>query len=228
MTSVFRDLERYMETAPIVNAYEPDVHGGGGHPGKFSVVLSGGLTTLVKPSWTAPNAAVMVRNEVAAWQFVDLMSWQHLMGATVLRTVTHPTTGASGEASLQVLWPANDYCVDVGKFDEGDRWKAALVDTVLQNSDRGGGNWLGVPKGGEKPNLVLIDHGYTLLASTATTSAFVEMQKGQSVPLPLIDDLQRFVSSDPLRSRLVETVGAEAVIGMIERSQAILRNGHLA
>jgi hypothetical protein len=102
----------------------------------------------------------MCQREAAAWTLGRCLGWPDLIAATVMRTITSPSTGEEVETSVQVIWP--DYLPDaaVELFSDEDIWRAAVFDLLVCHSDRGGHNWLAVPQPSAVPRLKLIDHGY--------------------------------------------------------------------
>jgi len=88
-----QNIEAYLSTATVI---QPVLHvTAGGHPGKSSFRLAGGVNVIAKPSDTLPNGLQVVTNEAAAWQIAKHLGWTGLVGATVLRPVDSWSTGTT-------------------------------------------------------------------------------------------------------------------------------------
>jgi hypothetical protein len=195
------DLEAYLTNGASLYAFAPQVHGGGGHGGKFAIVLDGGVAVFCKPASGVNDGGRAARNEVAAWIVARLLGWTDLMAATILRSMPNPTTASNEDMALQVLWPGSDFTPDPSGFTDDELWKAALFDHIVWHSDRMNNNWLGVPPAalpfpgpvpGHQQQLKLIDHGYAFNypGRDHLSSSFVERKRGLQVPLPYLTAMQ--------------------------------------
>lgn len=227
MDTAMTQLETYLRDAEPIMACEPVLTSGGGHDLKFQV-MSGGVTVLGKHSSTsAPSAGLMVRYEVAAWEVTKILGWEEMMGTTVLREMNHPSTGAWGEASLQVFFPAVEYCGPTSLISTEQTWKAGIIDTILLNSDRNLSNWLTTTGDRSHPNLILIDHGLTLSLSTNLNSTFVNDHRDEQVPENLVADIVRFAQVAMQSVSLCHLVGRRVVLEMIDRADRIVTTRRL-
>lgn len=190
------DLEDYLREATILDAYS--FAEGGGHGGKQVLILEGGVGVLAKPGKGAEQLA-MARREVAAWQIIRGLGWADLMGATVLRSLAELEDDLEG--SVQVLWPNAAPDGPSETFDKTDTLRAATFDTIIQHTDRGGHNWLGVPKPeAGTPQLKLVDHGYAMdLPGQAATvqSTFHELHKDEELADEVVEAVEGLLSSWP-------------------------------
>jgi hypothetical protein len=223
-------LEQYLRSAPILAIAQPPV-GGGAHPGKQTLLLTGGVRVIAKPAiepteTTEPS----MRREAAAWQVVKALGFTGLVATTVVRTIPHPD-GDQGdvEASVQVHWPdAHLFKAAVDEFPEEDIWQAAVFDAVVAHQDHNENNWLAVPAPGgpDQPRLKLIDNGYAFdhpSAGAPPNSTFYSRLKGHELPEDVIEALQALVDKWPIQ-QLEELVEEDARNRIYERAQALLQH----
>lgn len=232
------DLESHLKMAPPLYAFAPQVHGGGGHGGKFAIVLDGGVTVFCKPASGVNDGGRAARNEVAAWTVARLLGWSGIMAVTVLRSMTSPATGVTEDMALQILWPGSDFTPDPSGFTDDEIWKAALFDSVIRHSDRTNNNWLGVPPaalpfpgpvpGQHRQQLKLIDHGYAFNypGRDNLSSTFVERKRGQPVPDQHLAALRALVESAPA-SVLSELLEEQELRSLIARVNEITSSATL-
>ena len=219
MTQHLDALETYLRDAPLLYAFAPQVHGGGGHGGKFAAVLDGGVAVFCKPASGVGDAGRAARNEVAAWIVARQLGWTEMMAATILRSLRSPAGGNEEEMALQILWPGSDFTPDPSGFTDEEIWKAALFDYLIFHSDRTNNNWLGVPPAalpfpgpvaGHRQQLKLIDHGYAFNypGRDYLSSSFVERRRGATIP-------------DELRGSVRSLAGsaAGALSGLLDQSE---------
>lgn len=171
-------LEEYLRTAPIM--YRGAWPHGGAHQNKMELILEGGLSAIAKPSdWADGPRTVWC--ECAAWEIAKLLGWTSLLAVTVLRSVKS-VADQPVDASVQIAWPRASPD-QMAAFGDDDVWKAAVFDHVIENTDRGGHNWLSVPEDAAAPMLKLVDHGYALGApGRPFASTFFDMKNGQRLP----------------------------------------------
>jgi len=197
MTDHLGLLRQYLEQAPVVYGYVPQLTAGGGHGNKIAVVLEGGVHALVKPASGAQDGLLAVQNEAAAWELACLLGWGELVAGTVIRDVLPPQSGAPEPAAVQVMWPGYDWTPAPGSFPEGETWKAAILDMLMLHSDRTNNNWLGVPPAqlpfpgpvyGSRQQLKLIDHGFAFdfPGRANLSSSFVDLHRGNPIPADLL------------------------------------------
>jgi|1186.fasta_scaffold23554_2 hypothetical protein len=182
-------LESHLREAPIdLYGHFP---GGGGHADKQLVVVRGGIGALAKLARNEQEAR-QCRFEVGVYQVAKALEWGDLVPATVLREV--PTATGVVEAGVQILWPAFATAAEAGvteaSVDERDSLRAAIIDALVQNSDRHTGNW-GVVAGAK---LGLIDHGHTALSRLPGVSGFALMHRDAEISGELHDRLEEFVN----------------------------------
>lgn len=210
-------LEGYLSEAPVDYAYVPALHGGGGHAGKFAVVLRGGVTAICKPASGTNDGGLAVRNEAAAWHVACLLGWPELVACTVVRELPLPATGATEPMALQVMWPGLDFIPDIGTFTDEEVWKAALFDYLILHSDRG-----------SKQRLKLIDHGFAFNYPNreSLNSDFAAARRTFDIPQHLLEDVARFGSkaaASPLRSLL----GGPPFDALVARVTGVVNRGRL-
>jgi len=144
MTTPLQNFELFLETAEPIRFVDPP-DGGGGHQGKFGVVLLGGFVLLGKPANTVDRGERVVRNEVAAWEAAKLLGVTDMVSTTVLRTFDPPATQAAGiMCSAQVLWPAVIAGQTLANVGEDQVLRAGTFDYLTDCSDRTDNqhNWL--------------------------------------------------------------------------------------
>jgi hypothetical protein len=221
------ELETYLLGSPILIAYNPLVVGGGGHGGKFAIVLDGGVVLFVKPATGVGDGGRATLNEAAAWDVACLLGWSHLIGCTVLRPLRLPTSGTLDVAACQVLWPG-DFCPPLDVFEDDEIWQAAVFDFLIQHTDRGSNNWFGVPPatvtalgGNPRQQLKLIDHGNAFdPAGGVVSSSFYAQKAGLALPTPALDAVERFLEQHH-GSRLRDRLGADAYRAVITRAETL-------
>lgn len=173
------DLERFLGSAPLLSRSDNPSHGA--HM-SYLGILEGGVGVLLKPEDALAEGPAMVRREVAAWLLARELGWPDLVAATVLRQIDSPTSpGSWVHASVQVLWPDNSPGMPISSFPAEDITRAAVFDVLVKQSDRAGGNWLGVPSDPSATRLKLIDHGYAFDVSRGWGSAFITHCSGDAL-----------------------------------------------
>lgn len=183
-------LEEYLRTAPII--YQGTWPHGGAHQNKMELILEGGLGAIAKPADWADGPRT-VQCECAAWTVAKLFGWEDLLAVTVLREVKS-IGDQLVDAAVQIAWPRPTPDLEAA-FDDRDVWQAATFDYVIENSDRGGHNWLAVPGDAQTPMLKLIDHGYAFGApGRPFQSTFFGQREGQDLPSFILDDLGLFLT----------------------------------
>jgi hypothetical protein len=222
-------LEQYLRSAPILAIAQPPV-AGGAHPGKQTLLLTGGIRVIAKPGIDPTDTTEpAMRREAAAWEVAKALGFSGLIATTVIRRIPHPDRTADDvEASVQVHWPdAHLFCAPVNAFPEEDIWQAAIFDAVVAHQDHNGTNWLAVPAPGrpEQPRLKLIDNAYAFehpSGGPAPNSSFYELCKGQELPDYAVEGLEALVDKWPLEAleRLVEEGARNRVC---ERAQMLLQ-----
>jgi hypothetical protein len=219
------DLERYLREATILDAWA--FPGGGGHPDKRTVLLSGGVSVVAKMGNSSQHQD-MARREVAAWHIARALGWPELMGATVLRTVDELEDGM--EASLQVVWLSCDEDPEISRFSDAEINRAAAFDSIVQTTDRMGHNWLGVPREGLRASrLKLVDHGYALNfpgQPESPQSTFFELRKGEDLADEIQNAIENLARNWP--SEVAELIGSEAAGKAEERAKRLADHGVLA
>jgi hypothetical protein len=190
----------------------------------YLVILEAGVGVLVKPEDALDDGPRMVRREVAAWVLARLLGWNDLLATTVLREVESFTSGSRISASVQVLWPNNRPGVPVDELDERDTWRAGVFDALVFQSDRGGHNWLGVPR--EAPQLKLIDHGYAFDQNRGFNSAFFNRHRGAAIPDALVGEVQRALERYE-RTDLPSLLQYGELNGFVERAERLVSDGTL-
>ena len=217
-------LEHYLANARVldVSTFSQTT----AHP-SFRLILEGGVGVLAKPADTAPEGEIMCRREAAAWMIARALGWPDLMGATMLRWITSPTTGDEVATSVQVIWPDYHPDADPTIFSDEDVWRAAVFDAAIGHSDRGGHNWLAVPGSGTAPQLKLVDHGYGFPSQvSAPNSTFFAMRRRAGLPEEITEALVRFVERRTAHGRLHELLASDAE-AVFTRAEALIAAGVL-
>lgn len=213
-------LEDHLREAPIDLYGHFEATAGGGHPDKQLVVVRGGIGALAK---LVRNEQEMrqSRAEVGAYLVAQALGWDDLIPTTVWREV--PTPQGIVEASVQVLWPAFATAAELGlneaSIDERDALRAAVLDSLLLNSDRNSGNWGMVARA----KLALIDHGHTALSGLAGVSGFAAARRGQAITAEINDQLEALV--DHGVDRLTEAADHDAALAVVDRARTMVEDG---
>jgi hypothetical protein len=209
------ELESYLRQIRVLD--QAAWHLRGSYP-SYRLLLEGGIAVLSKPEDEHPEGPKVVRQEVAAWAIARALAWADLLSATVLREVDSALRPGKVMASIQVLWPDdNQPGQDPNDFPPDDLWRAAVFDGIIGHSDRHGGNWLAVPKGGTPPRLKLIDHAYGFPpdASPPNSELFVK-KRGERIPSWLKADLKSLLQNLPGPS-LPDLLDPQALAALSDR-----------
>ena len=132
-------------------------------------------------------------SEVAAWRLACLLGWTDLVPTTVLRSMRCPTHDAIEMVAAIINIESREDFPDMSEFSEVEIWKAAILDYVIAQTDRGGRtNYLGVPANSPNKRLVLIDNSFTFGANgnSTTNSQFRNAKLGQEIPRDIFHDLE--------------------------------------
>lgn len=195
---VISDVERYLTEAEVIGTYTPKLTSGGACATKFSAILEGGVTVLIKPLCAHHEGGL---SEVAAWKTACLLGWTDLVPVTVLRSMRCPTHDRVEAVAAIVNIESRDDFPEMSSFSDDDRWRAGVFDFIIAQTDRAGQtNYLGVPSGSSTQRLVLIDNSYAFGAngSSVVRSQFRDALVGQTLPDRLIRDLETFQHVFPL------------------------------
>lgn len=218
-------LEDYVRTARVLHA--TPLPGGGGHQHKQLLVLDGGLGVAAKLAEPDQIASQRVRAEVAAWVLAQELRWTDLVPTTAMRAVRSIFSGNDVAASVQVAWPffrVAAECVppkSVNDCSDEDVWRVAIFDALCANTDRNDTNW-GFVRELDRPKL--IDHGHAFDSGASSTSPFVVLKSGQTIPTEHVARLNRLVGrhgETPLRD-LLEGATVDAIIA---RAQSFVGTG---
>jgi hypothetical protein len=189
------DIERYVLEAPVLIRYAPTITGGGGHPGKFGAALDGGVSLLIKPLCQQHPSGLA---EVAAWKVASMLGWNDLMPITVLRPMLCPIHDQVELVAAQVHIPMNDDHPDISHFDDDDIWRAAIFDRIIWQTDRGGSNYLGLPRGEAVQKLILVDNGLAFgVNQSPMNSIFTSARLGADIPMKFARDIEEFMRQPP-------------------------------
>jgi hypothetical protein len=232
VTKSFSQLEAHLRDAKLLATFVPLTHGGGGHGQKFAAVLEGGVTIFVKPESGVVDGMTVIRNEVAAWEVAKLLGWTDMLATTVLRRLVSPFSGVDETVAAQMIWHSPAPQPDIGSLDQGEVWRAAIFDYLIQHGDRGGANWLGVggqpaaapagPYGPQRMALKLIDHGFSFgFQNRVLTSRFYSAHQGQAIPAELLQGVEQLIA-DASASSLVALLSGQSLTGLIDRAAGIL------
>ena len=218
------DIERYVLEAPVLTTFALTITGGGGHVGKFSAALEGGVSLLMKPLCTNHDAGLA---EVAAWRVASMLEWNHMLPITVLRPMRCPTHNKIEMVAGQLLMPSYDDHPNASAFSDDDIWHAAIFDEIVCQSDRLTQNWLGVPATSQsQQRLVLIDNGYSFgCGGSARQSIFTNMKVGVEIPEKYKLDIAEFMRRRP--HDLTNLIHPKRIAECRDRAQNLLNNGRI-
>lgn len=216
-------LEEYLRTAPII--YQGNWPLGGAHQNKMELILEGGVGAIAKPAdWADGPRAVQC--EHGAWLVAKLLGWADLLAVTVLREIRSAAGDQLVQATVQIAWPRSnpDFAAP---FEDTDVWRAAIFDFVIDQSDRGGHNWLAVPGDAPVPMLKLVDHGYSFGApGRPFQSSFFDQKRGQPLPDYVIEGLRQLLVQAP-QSGLRDLIPEAEFDKMVFRVEHLLQEGRL-
>lgn len=221
-------LEGYLKNATIYSV--EFLNQGGFHQGKARVIFDGGVSALAKPaSGVADDIGErVVRSEVGAYLVAREMGFTDLVPVTVYRTI--PTSSSAEDpAAVQVLVPEvdPDLSVEGAGVPEHDLIRAAVLDYIIWNSDRGGHNWLVTRGQFDHPRIILIDHGLAFgFDKREFASTFFEMMEGRALPPGILEALERLVAVAH-ETELAEILPRSAFRGALQRAQQLLKLGKL-
>jgi hypothetical protein len=145
--------------------------------------LEGDITVICKTADETPSGERSVTNEVAARELAKGLGWTDLVSATVLRHL--PSFIRDGEtiASLQEYWPWVADTPPIDSIPDEQAWRAAVFDVLIDMTDRGSYNWIGVDHA-DGLHLALIDHGFAFghPGDRQFDSIFEEAKRDQQLP----------------------------------------------
>jgi hypothetical protein len=226
-------LEEYLRAAPILHVAampQPGINK------SYLGILGGGVDVLLKPVDEAglPEPQWMIRCEEAGWVLARDIGWTDLVAATVIREINSVIGDGPVLASCQVVWARWQEGAQIddlaGTLDFRDRWRSALFDVLVRNTDRHDGNW-GTLSGPPTPiapaNIKLIDHGLAFRDWSARPprSTFVDHHRNEHIPEEFLEDVRRLVDAGP-SARLTELLEDDAG-RVVERGRALLHTGVL-
>jgi hypothetical protein len=224
MSRLYDHLEVLLEAAAVICLFAPQIQGGGGHASKFFIVLEGGIGVMAKVADPgAPESIRQADREVAGYRLLGLLGWHDLSAVTVRRTITDPKSGVALDAAVQIMWPDNQPASPVAGFPADVIMRAGIFDILIEHEDRGGQNWLGVPKSGDQAHLVLIDNGNSLRGA-AVNSAFAQAVMGQPLTSAVKAGLSLLVSdlTSGRTHRLTPYLQQAELDGIKQRAEAML------
>jgi hypothetical protein len=219
-------LEEHLSRARIDRMW--DNSGGGGHP-SLRIQFRGGVHVVAKPDDRGENGSVMVRAEAAAWRIARVLNWTDLMAATVLRPIAIDGRGTR-ESSAMVSWPQWTFCPEPSTLPEDEVLRGAVYDVVIQHTDRGWNNWLGVStEAGTDPHLRLIDHGHAFgqFPQRVFGSTLFEVKEGADLADGIREALQRLADDGEDEHGLLELLPAPNVEAVRGRAKRLAESGRL-
>lgn len=223
-------LERYLREARILEIRDFAPGSGGAHPGKYALLLDGGVLVMVKPvSGSAMADERVCRNEVAAWVVARALGWADMVAATVMREVPSPDDPGHVLAALQVIWPPPlEFLPSLDDLPDEDIWRAAIFDFITGPTDRQNNNYLGR---GPRPNLrlALIDHGlsFRLRYGFGVISDFIDSKVGHDVPEDILDRVESFLADDAAQAELRDLLEPGCYAGMFDQARLLLAHGSI-
>ena len=192
----------------------------GAHQGKRRILMASGQECIAKPAGGITDWPYAAHSEAAAWTVARWLGLHELVPVTVLREIELP----EGGADLAALQPwVEDYDADrMDDFSEEELDAAAMLDFLIQQTDRDGHNWIVWKDMDGRPHLKLTDNGYAFGAPNRSfSSQFARDRSGQPLSEQLLAALSR-LKEPGFAEELGELLPREQIRALLERVDALL------
>ena len=208
------ELRRKLAEAPVV-ATRQLPGGTRSAAGIVVVTLEGGIEAFWKRGDVEPPGVMGIHREVAAYELALLLGWEDLLQVVAHRYEAVAGGGVAEVASIELL-PHGADDLAASQFPAEDVERAGMFDALIQNNDRGGHNWRGLPEPGGGHRLKLYDHELAFDPSRPVNSTFWN-EIGQQVPAGLVGHLQDAAPAVAASRELEELLGINEVAALRER-----------